>query len=139
MTKGEIILSVIVPVYNVSQYVYDCVNSIFSQLKELDVVEVIFINDGTKDDSIEIIKKYLLSLDLEKNENIRIINQSNKGLSGARNTGISCAKGKYFYFLDSDDYLHKDFFKNILPVLKDEYDIVEFNSIKFVVSFDFIF
>lgn len=131
MTKGEIILTIVVPVYNVGQYIYDCVDSIFSQLKESNTVEVIFINDGTKDDSINIIEKYLIGHNLKNNINFIIINQANKGLSGARNTGISIAKGKYIYFLDSDDYLHKDFFKKILPLLNEDYDIIEFNSIKF--------
>lgn len=131
MTRGDIVLTIVVPVYNVGQYIYKCVDSIFSQLKEFNVVEVIFINDGTKDNSINVIEKYLIDHNLENNVNIMIINQANKGLSGARNTGISIAKGKYIYFLDSDDYLQKDFFKKILPLLNEDYDIIEFNSIKF--------
>lgn len=131
MNKYEYSLSIIVPVYNVSSYIYDCLSSIFNQLKNCDVVEIIFINDGTKDDSMNIIQKYLIDHDLENYKNIKIINQCNMGLSAARNTGISQSKGKYLYFLDSDDYLNDGFFEKILPLLNEDYDIIEFNSIKF--------
>lgn len=131
MNKYQYSLSIIVPVYNVSSYIYDCLSSIFNQLKNCDIVEIVFINDGTKDDSMNIIQKYLIDHDLENHKNIKIINQCNMGLSAARNSGISHSKGKYLYFLDSDDYLNNSFFEKILPLLNEDYDIIEFNSIKF--------
>lgn len=91
-------VSIIIPVYNVEKYLEECLDSAVGQtLKE---VEIICINDGSTDSSEEILNNY------KKNySNIKIINQENKGLSSARNSGLKIAKGEYIYFLDSDDYI----------------------------------
>lgn len=127
----NVLLSIVIPIYNVEKYIKECFLSIFDKFEKDYPVEVIFINDGSTDLSkiklIDEIKKLEESIFSK----ITVIDQNNKGLSGARNTGISYAKGKYIYFLDSDDYLHKDFLKKILPILDEDYDILEFNSIKF--------
>lgn len=90
-------LSLIIPVYNVEKYLGDCLTTAFSQ--QLSDYEVICVNDGSQDKSLEILEKYANNY-----PNITIISQSNKGLSGARNTGLYAAKGDYVFFLDSDDY-----------------------------------
>jgi len=106
--------SIIIPVYNIEQYIKECLDSVFNQsFKDF---EVIVVNDGTKDNSMDIVKNY----------DVKIINQKNKGLSSARNHGVQLAKGKYILFLDSDDYLEKDTLKEIHKSLKNNPDIVRF-------------
>jgi len=89
-------ISVIVPVYNMQEYLKDCLNSIINQT--FSDLEIIIINDGSSDNSYDIIKEYAL-----KDARIVVINQVNKGLSGARNKGLEIAKGEYIAFIDSDD------------------------------------
>ena len=93
-------LSIIVPVYNVEQYIRPCFESIFNQGLNDDEFEVIIINDGTKDKSMEMIEDII-----SQHTNITIINQENQGLSVARNNGIKAAKGEYILMPDSDDML----------------------------------
>lgn len=93
------LLSIIIPVYNVEPYLRECLDSVFAQ--DLTDCEVIAVNDGSTDGSCNILRKYKeLYADL-----LTIINQPNGGLSSARNTGMVQAAGDYCYFLDSDDYL----------------------------------
>ena len=93
-------VSVIIPVYNVEKYIGECLDSVVNQtLKE---IEIICINDGSPDNSVEIVKKYQ-----EKDSRIKLINKENGGLSSARNAGIKAAAGEYIIFLDSDDSLDK--------------------------------
>lgn len=93
-------LSVIVPVYNVEKYIRPCIQSIFRQGLHEDDFEVILVNDGTQDDSFEKIADIIADYD-----NIIVLEQSNQGLSAARNTGLLRASGQYILFLDSDDLL----------------------------------
>lgn len=89
--------SIIVPVYNVENYVDKCIKSILNQTYKN--YEVIIINDGSTDNSLNIINKY------KNNKKIKIITQKNKGLSNARNNGMKIATGDYLLFIDSDDYI----------------------------------
>lgn len=91
-------LSIIIPIYNVEKYLNDCLNSILET--QHNDWEIILVNDGSTDSSLNIAEQYR-----EKNNNINIISQDNKGLSAARNAGIEVAIGKYLFFLDSDDYI----------------------------------
>lgn len=100
-------VSVIVPVYNSEQYLHRCIQSLFSQTSPN--WEAIFINDGSTDDSLNILQSYAIS-----DERIQIINQSNAGAAAARNTGLHAIKTEYFTFLDSDDCLHPEFINNTL-------------------------
>lgn len=91
-------LSIIVPVYNVENYLRKCLDSILNQT--LTDIEVICVNDGSPDNSGEILKEY------QKADNrVIIIEQENSGLGAARNTGISAARGEYIGFVDSDDFI----------------------------------
>lgn len=102
-------LSVIIPVYNVEQYLERCVMSIVNQDVETDDYEIILVNDGSTDSS------YVIACDLaEKYPNIRLYSQENKGQGAARNLGIRVAKGNYILFVDSDDYLLPNAFKRML-------------------------
>jgi len=103
-----IVLSILVPIYNVERYVERCINSLYYQNLDLNEFEVIIINDGSKDSSVEIVNE--LS---NKFTNIKIIHQDNKGLGRARNTGIANASGEYIHFVDSDDYIAK----GVYPIL----------------------
>ena len=102
-------VSVIMPVYNVSMYLETCLQSVLSQtFKDF---ELICINDGSTDDSGDILKKYA-----ELDTRIKIIEQENKGLSSARNKGIEIAKGQYITFIDSDDYYTLDFLEHLFTI-----------------------
>lgn len=91
-------LSIIIPVYNVEEYLAQCLDSVFSQF--LNACEVVCVNDGSIDGSRDILYDYK-----KQYSELIIIDRKNGGLSAARNTGLKRAKGKFVYFLDSDDYL----------------------------------
>lgn len=98
---SDIKVSVVIPVYNVEKYLRECLDSVINQsLKE---IEIICVNDGSKDGSQKILEEYS-GID----SRIHIIVQENQGLSCARNVGIRCATGEYICFLDSDDMLAED-------------------------------
>lgn len=96
----EILLSVIVPVYNVEQYIRSCIESIYKQGLSESSFEVIVVNDGTQDNSMGVIQDIV-----NEHSNIFVINQENQGISVARNNGIAQAKGEYLLMIDSDDIL----------------------------------
>jgi glycosyltransferase involved in cell wall biosynthesis len=110
MNKNKTV-SIIVPIYNVEKYVEKCINSIINQTYSS--IEVILINDGSSDNSREIIEQY------NSDSRFKIIDQKNEGLSSARNTGLENAKGDYIYFVDSDDYLHKDAIKLLVGKMEE--------------------
>ena len=98
--------SIIVPVYNCQDYIARCIESVLNQnTKDM---ELILINDGSTDNTKEIIKQYA-----KENELIKIINKKNAGVSRARNDGLKKATGKYVLFLDADDYLSENYIKEI--------------------------
>lgn len=106
--------SIIIPVYNVEKYLKKCLDSVFNQTYK--DYEVIVVNDGTKDNSMDIVKDY----------NVKVINQKNQGLSAARNAGVKVATGDYLIFLDSDDYWEKNLLKELSKSLKNNPDLVRF-------------
>lgn len=112
-------ISVIIPVYNVENYIEECLTSVVNQT--LTDIEIILVNDGSTDNSMEKIKNF-------NDERIRIVNKKNGGLSSARNAGIEVANGKYIYFIDSDDFLLAD------RCLEDMYLIAENDSADIVVG-----
>ena len=94
-------ISVIIPIYNSKNYLNDCLKSIINQtLKE---IEIICINDGSTDNSLELINEII-----GKDNRVKIINQTNQGTSEARNVGVKYAKGEFLFFIDSDDYLENN-------------------------------
>jgi len=105
-------LSVIIPLYNVENYVGKTATSIASQA--FDGLEVIVIDDGSTDSSLAVCMKHLGSIDTV------VIQQENLGLSSARNAGIQASSGQYILFLDSDDFLLPNAFENMLPLLESE-------------------
>lgn len=114
-------ISVIVPVYNVEKYLAKCLDSLVNQThKEF---EIILVNDGSTDSSQSIIESY----QAQYPQRIILINQENAGQSAARNRGIQEAKGKYIYFLDSDDYIKPD----TLAIM---YKTAEMNKLDYVID-----
>ena len=108
MGNKEVKLSVVIPVYNVEKYIEKCLGSLCG----LEIAnEIIVINDGSSDNSLEIIKKFKNE---HENENIIIINQENKGISKTRNVGLRESKGEFIFFLDSDDWVETESFKKML-------------------------
>lgn len=101
-------LSIIVPIYNVELYLEECLQSIYS-ISDIQK-EVILVNDGSTDNSQKIIDKYKKIY----NDETKVITQENKGLSSARNVGLLHAKGKYILFIDSDDYIDDNLFKEMI-------------------------
>ncbi|WP_419174092.1 glycosyltransferase family 2 protein [Desulfosediminicola sp.] len=99
MKKSRALISVIIPVYNVERYIGDCMESVLQQ--SYSHIEIICVNDGSTDSSGEILERYA-----QRDSRITVVYQRNKGLSQARNAGIGKAKGEYFFFLDSDDWIH---------------------------------
>ena len=117
------LISVILPVYNVSQYLSQCLDSIISQpYKEL---EIICINDASTDGSKEILDKYA-----QKDNRIKVFeNSENLGAGLSRNRGLKLAKGEYVHFVDPDDWLEEDLYTKICPKISEfsNPDIIYFN------------
>lgn len=114
---NNILVSIIIPVYNVEKYIVETVESVLNQnFKE---IELILVDDGSIDGSLALCEKFL-----EKDHKIRLLKQKNSGVSVARNNGLSLAKGKYVYFLDSDDTIGVDFIKTSYETAeKGDFDI----------------
>lgn len=115
-------VSVIIPIYNVEKYIEDCICSVLKQtLRE---IEIICVNDGTKDNSMSIVDKYK-----EQDDRIIIVNKENGGLSSARNAGLDCATGEYVYFLDSDDMIADNMLESLYNLAsKDDLDNIYFDA-----------
>ena len=109
-------ISVIVPIYNVEEYLPACIESILNQTYR--DLEILLIDDGSTDNSGKICDEYA-----EKDKRCIVIHQQNKGLSGARNTGLDNAKGEYISFIDGDDYIHPQMLEILYEaLLKGDYD-----------------
>ena len=111
-------ISVIVPVYNVEEYLEECLESI--QYQTYTDIEVILVNDGSTDSSKEICERFC-----QADSRFRLINQENKGQSAARNRGVKESIGEYLMFVDSDDVINKNVLEVLLPYMKTNVDIVE--------------
>ena len=116
--ENNIKISVIIPIYNAEKYLEKCLDSIISQsLKE---IEIICVNDGSTDNSLEILKKLQL-----EDKRIIVINKKNGGSSSARNAALKVARGEYCLNIDSDDWIEQGYFKAIYEkAKKNEVDIL---------------
>jgi glycosyltransferase involved in cell wall biosynthesis len=118
------LLSVIIPVYNVAGTLQRCIDSVLAQRMDGDVdgMEIILVDDGSTDNSSVLCDKY------SSKENVHVIHQDNAGLSEARNAGLRIAKGDYVTFVDSDDYLEPNTYNQLLPLcIKGQCDILEYS------------
>lgn len=112
MNENNDKITIIIPVYNVEKYIDKCLNSVINQTYKN--LQIIIVNDGSKDNSEDICKKYQ-----KKDKRIICLTQKNHGVSNARNVGLNYANGKYIIFIDSDDWLEPDMI-----------EVLYFNSIK---------
>lgn len=110
MKKSEDLISVVVPVYKVEDYLNRCIDSILSQTHKN--IELILINDGSPDNSPAICDAYA-----SENSCVKVIHKENEGVSAARNKGIETAKGNYIVFIDSDDYIHTGYLSTLMFML----------------------
>lgn len=104
------LVSVVLPIYNVSDYLSECLDSVINQTYRN--LEIICVDDGSTDNCLDIIKRYSV-----KDDRIVILEKKNGGLSSARNFGLKKAKGEYVYFLDSDDKISDDYIYNMIDAL----------------------
>lgn len=111
-------VSVIIPVYNAGKFLKECLDSVLSQT--LDDLEIICVNDGSTDNSLNILEFYA-----NQDTKIKIVSQDNNGQGSARNKGLALAKGEYIYFMDSDDKIKKN-------TLQDCYDVAKIDNLDFV-------
>ncbi|MBA6153570.1 glycosyltransferase family 2 protein [Gelidibacter maritimus] len=115
----EPLISIIIPIYNVEKYLNECIDSVINQTYKN--LEIILINDGSPDKCGPICDQYKL-----KDDRIIVIHQKNKGLSGARNSGLEVASGDYIGFVDSDDWIGEKMYEVMLNLLlKYDLDIIE--------------
>ncbi len=111
-------LSVIVPVYNVEEYLEQCLESVIGQT--MTDMEIILVNDGSTDNSVEICQRFA-----EKDSRIKLLHQENQGLAAARQTGLDAAQGEYIGFVDSDDWLEPEMYEKMYTAAKEnDADIV---------------
>lgn len=116
--------SIVMPNYNKAEYIEESLSSIYSQTLDKSEYEIIFIDDGSTDNSLDIVNKFL------NNDNLTILHTDRKGAGGARNIGIDNSKGEYIVFLDSDDYLANNTVLEKLSSQINNEDIIFLNFIK---------
>lgn len=127
---NEMLLSLIIPVYKVEQYIAECIESVINQVTS--DIEVIIVNDGTPDDSMLVIEKILSKQTAIIRDCFIILHQENQGQSSARNLALKVAKGEYIAFLDSDDVLSENYLNDLKNIItNNDVDIVQFKSSRF--------
>ena len=107
---NEHLISVIIPVYNTAEYLPRCLDSILNNTYKH--LEILCINDGSRDNSLEVLNAYAA-----QDSRIRVIDQENAGVSAARNRGLDEATGEYIAFVDSDDWVHRQYFEVLLKAV----------------------
>ena len=116
-------LSIISTLYKTAAYLPRCIDSLLNQDIPSDEYEIILINDGSPENDLEIAKSYA-----SQYHNIKVVSHPNKGLAGARNTGLSIATGQYLCFVDPDDYILPNSFECLLNQMDDEHlDMLRFD------------
>lgn len=123
-------ISVVIPMYNVEDYLRECLDNIIGQtLKD---IEIICVDDGSPDNSAQIVTEYI---EKHKDKNIKLIRKPNGGLSSARNAALDVAQGEYIYFIDSDDYIDTDTLELLYQrASEDQLEILFFNAVAFFES-----
>ena len=117
------LLSIIVPVYNVEKYLRKCVDSLLTQDLSHEEYEIILVDDGSTDQCGMICDEYAAG-----HTNLKVLHQQNGGLSAARNSGVAVAQGRYVQFVDSDDYLEPNVLKILAEKMEtDQLDVLRFN------------
>lgn len=121
-------LSIVVNMYNTAKYLPKCMDSLLNQDIDVNDYEVILVNDGSTDNSLELANKYVKESECDSEcPTIRVVSHANKGLAGARNSGVDMAQGQYLCFVDPDDYIEK----NSISALLDQMDSEKLDMLKF--------
>lgn len=121
---NQLFLSIIIPVYNGENYITECLNSCLEQDLDSDKYEILVIDDGSTDNSVNIIEDYI-----KKHNNIYFIKTQHQGVSVARNTGIMSAKGQYIWFIDCDDLIKPNCLNDLYINFRDgKYDKIKFKG-----------
>lgn len=118
-------VSICVPIYGTEKYIERCARSLFEQT--YNNIEYVFVDDCTKDRSVEILNSVLNDYPQRKEQTFIISHETNQGLAGARLTGLKHASGDYVWFVDSDDYVERDAVAQCVPYCNSDYGIVFFN------------
>ena len=128
-----VLISVIIPVYNVEKYIEDSLNSVLNQ--SFKDIEVICVDDESTDNSLRILNEFEA-----RDKRVKVISQKNKGNGGARNTGLKHASGDYVYFLDADDLLFENALEKMYRNAKsNQSDLVIFKITRFYETEDLIY
>jgi glycosyltransferase involved in cell wall biosynthesis len=117
------LITIIIAAYNVESYIEDALTSLLSQ-PGIDAVDIIVVDDGSEDQTHAVAKAVV---DADGGRHVRLIHQSNRGLSDARNTGLSFTRTPYVGFLDGDDMVGPEYLSAILPLLAGDWDMLEYN------------
>lgn len=120
-------VSIIIPIYNVAEYIDECIESAHKQTYRN--IEIILVDDGSPDTSGKKCDEWA-----KKDSRIKVIHKVNGGLSSARNAGLDVATGEYIYFLDGDDYIKNNLLETVVPYMNEGYDMVGFGYSAFYVS-----
>ena len=122
MNQPAPLLSILIPAYNASKFLGRCLDSIVSQDQFSDNVEIVVIDDGSKDRTLEVIKNYSAKCD-----SVHYKTRENRGIGPTRNELIEMARGRYFWFVDADDYVSADSLQVLVPLLQSSrYDMIMF-------------
>ena len=127
MSGFEKIISVIVPFYNADNTIKKCLDSLKAQTFDADKTEILLVNDGSTDGSADIVRDFAVDA-----ANVSVITQEHRGLSEARNCGITAARGKYIAFLDADDTLSDNTLEKIVDFFEENYEAVDLVTYKLV-------
>ncbi len=111
----DIKVSIIIPAYNIEDYIGNCMESVLAQDCDMSAVEIIVVDDGSTDGTGRVIDEYAA-----KHENIRPIHKKNEGVSAARNDGVAAAKGEYIFFFDGDDFQEKETVRELVEIAERE-------------------
>ncbi len=117
-------ISIIIPIYNTAKYLEKCINSVIEQ--KIQNMEIILVNDGSTDESEEVVKNIMSKNENNKKVDIKYFKNENNGLAETRNFGIKKANGEYIMFLDSDDYLNINILKNLGKYMEEDIDLIKF-------------
>jgi glycosyltransferase involved in cell wall biosynthesis len=117
-------ISIVIPMYNVANYLEKSISSVFNQGMDVTEFELILVNDGSTDSSLEVAQEFV-----KNKSNVKIISQVNKGLGGARNTGINNSEGLYILFLDADDWFLPNCISKLFEIaIQNKLEILEFGA-----------
>lgn len=120
-------ISIVIPVYNGEKYIPELIENLKAQNASRDTLELVFVDDGSADRSLEVLNSYKASSEFS----VSVYSQDNSGVSAARNLGIKYAKGEYITFLDVDDFVTDDYFTTINSAAgKGDFDVFVFSSIR---------